>query len=332
MFPVAAWDMSSAANTEGEADADAQPIVGCALSIVKLRSMIQKLGQSDCTVLIVGETGTGKELVARAIHACSPHRNKPFIAVDCAALAPTLIESELFGHAEGAFTGARSSRQGLLEAADGGTLFFDEIGDLCLSSQAKLLRALQEHQIRRVGSLRLVALYARIIAATNYDLKQATREGTFRKDLYFRLKAVVLEVPPLRERKQDIPALIDHFLSAASQGAMKFADDALACLLAHDWPGNVRELQAALQHAVALGSGPVFTASDLPSEITHLRQPLPVEEVVRELKVSLTLRELERQAILRAVQQSRGNKILAARVLGIGKTTLYRRLKEIAGT
>ena len=277
-------------------------------------------------MLVLGESGTGKELVARSIHYLGERRNKPFVPVDCSALVPTLIESELFGYVKGAFTGALHAKQGLLESAGGGTLFLDEIGDLPIDLQAKLLRALQEHEVKPVGSNERVSISARVIAATHRDLESAVRTGAFRQDLFFRLNVVQIKLPPLRERKNDIPLLVNAFLekfSDAQRRSRTISEDAIARLIAYDWPGNVRELENAVERAVALGSGPILHVGDLPSNLQYgTQERLPDKDEF------LPLEELERRAILRALRESGGDKLAAARLLGIGKTTLYRKLKQ----
>jgi len=300
---------------------------------VKLREKIAKASAATCPVLIVGETGVGKELVARAIHDCSARRDRPFVPIDCAALVPSLIESELFGHVRGAFSGAELTRHGLLETADGGTVFFDEIGELAPGHQAKLLRTLQEREVRPVGSTRRIRLCARIIAATNQNLEEGVRLGSFRKDLYYRLNVFRIAVPTLLERRGDIPLLVAYFLQMTGKGpAPAFSDDAMACLLAYGWPGNVRELEGVVQGAAAQASGPVLEIGDLPVRIARSREALPVEQAVKELRECLTLQELERRAIERAVEKTGGNVVRAAKLLGIGKTTLYRKLKDVRAT
>jgi transcriptional regulator with PAS, ATPase and Fis domain len=253
-------------------------------------------------------------------------QNKPFVPVDCSALTPTLIESELFGYVKGAFTGAVQNKQGLLEAADSGSLFLDEIGDLPIDLQAKLLRALQEREIRPVGSNERVTISARVIAATNRDLEGAVRNGSFRQDLFFRLNVVQIKLPPLRERKTDIPLLVNAFLEKFTQTGTRIhtiSSDAMARLVAYDWPGNVRELENAIERAVALSSGPILQIADLPSNLQFgSSDRFPEKDEV------MPLEELERRAILRALRESNGDKLAAARLLGIGKTTLYRKLKQ----
>jgi DNA-binding NtrC family response regulator len=301
-------------------------LIGLSPKMQRVYRLIEKVSQHNYPVLILGESGTGKELVARSIHFSGPRKNKPIVPVDCSALVPTLIESELFGYVKGAFTGAMHNRQGLMEVANGGTLFLDEIGDLPVDLQAKLLRALQEKEIRPVGSTDRVPITVRIIAATNRDLEAAVRQGKFRQDLYFRLNVVQIKLPPLRDRKGDIPLLVNSFLekfSGPDSEPRRVSEDAMACLMAYDWPGNVRELENAVERAIALGSGPVFHVGDLPSSLQHSNgeRLLHIDEL-------LPLEELERRAILRALREAGGDKLAAARLLGIGKTTLYRKLKQ----
>jgi two-component system response regulator HydG len=303
-------------------------LIGSSPKMQRIYKLILKVSQSRYPVLILGESGTGKELVARSIHFLGPNRDKPFCPVDCAGLVPTLIESELFGYVKGAFTGALQARQGLIEAAHGGTLFLDEIAELSVDLQAKLLRALQEREIKPVGSTQRVPIDARVIAATNLDIDGAIRDGRFRKDLFYRLNVVTLKIPPLRERKTDIPLLVSQFVERFSDSLRPIkgiSDEAMARLMNYDWPGNVRELENVIERAVALGSGPVIHTVDLPSNLQVSPTPtpagLPGEGII-------PLRELEKRAILRAIEEFGGDKLLAARMLGIGKTTLYRKLKE----
>jgi two-component system response regulator HydG len=292
----------------------------------RVYKLIEKVSQHEYPVLILGESGTGKELVARSIHFLGARKNRPFVPVDCSALAPTLIESELFGHVKGAFTGAVQARQGLLEVAQGGTLFLDEIGDMPVDLQAKLLRALQEREVKPVGSTERRHIDVRIIAATNRDLETAIRTGNFRQDLYFRLNVVQIKLPPLRERKSDIPLLVTSFLEkfANPRGESRsISEEAMRQLVAYDWPGNVRELENAIERAVALGSGPIVHVGDLPSNLQY-----PSTERAPQKDELLPLEELERRAILRMLRETSGDKLAAARMLGIGKTTLYRKLKQ----
>jgi two-component system response regulator HydG len=291
--------------------------------------MIAKAAQSSHPVLVLGESGTGKEMVARAIHFSGPFRDKPFIPVDCGSLVPTLIESELFGYVKGAFTGAVQPKEGLLAMAEGGTVFLDEIGELPVDLQAKLLRAIQEKEIRPVGSTRRITINVRILAATNRDLEQAVAQGTFRRDLYFRLNVLNLRIPALRERRQDIPVLAGFFLERMMHDLGQertLSDDAMKAMLAYDWPGNVRELENCLERACAMNTGPVIHVTDLPDAIRGENGHLTIHAEDSTRIVSMS--ELERNTILSAITQLNGDKLMAARLLGIGKTTLYRKLKE----
>jgi DNA-binding NtrC family response regulator len=301
-------------------------LMGLSPKMQRVYRLIEKAGQHSYPVLILGERGTGKELVARSIHFSGPRKTKPIVPVDCSALVPTLIESELFGYVKGAFTGANHTRPGLMEVANGGTLFLDEIGDLPIDLQAKILRALQEKEVRPVGSTDRVPITVRVIAATNRDLDAAVRQGNFRQDLYFRLNVVQIKLPPLRDRKGDIPLLVNSFLekfSGPDSEPRRVSEDAMARLMAYDWPGNVRELENAVERAIALGSGPILHVGDLPANLQHSNgeRLLHGDEL-------LPLEELERRAILRALREAGGDKLAAARLLGIGKTTLYRKLKQ----
>jgi two-component system response regulator HydG len=292
----------------------------------KVYHLIAKVAVKRDPVLILGESGTGKELVARAIHSKGPWSDRPFVPIDCGALTPTLIESEMFGHVRGAFTGASHARQGLLAAADEGTVFLDEIVELPVELQSKLLRALQEHEIRPLGSNARIAVKARIVAATNQDLEAAIKRGTFRKELYFRLNVVSIKLPPLRERREDIPGLVRFFLAkhkAHLGGITGVSDEVMARLMSYDWPGNVRELENCIQRALALGSPPQIRFVDLPTNLRDfLSQPR------HDPRVLATLHELEQRAILQALEATKGDRLRAARLLGIGKTTIYRKLKE----
>jgi DNA-binding NtrC family response regulator len=301
-------------------------LIGVSPKMQRVYRLIEKVSQHNYPVLILGESGTGKELVARSIHFSGIRKAKPFVPVDCSALVPTLIEAELFGYVKGAFTGAARAKPGLMEVAENGTLFLDEIGDLPVDLQAKLLRALQEKEIRPVGSTECVSLALRVIAATNRDLEAAVRQGGFRQDLFFRLNVVQIKLPPLRERKSDIPILVNSFLEKYSEANGKtrtISEDAMSRLIVWDWPGNVRELENVIERAIALGSGPILHVGDLPSNLRHASgERLPQNDEV------LPLEELERRAILGALREAGGDKLIAARLLGIGKTTLYRKLKQ----
>src|SRR6266571_3000486 len=310
-------------------------IVGRAPEMEKLYRIIAKAAQSTHPVLILGESGTGKEMVARSIHFSGPFRDKPFIPVDCGSLVPTLIESELFGSVKGAFTGANQNKDGLLAMAEGGTVFLDEVGELPVDLQAKMLRAIQEKEIRPVGGTRRVPINVRILAATNRDLEHAVMQGEFRRDLFFRLNVLSLRIPALRERRQDIPLLIGHFLDRMTRtsGLEKMlSDEALKAMLAYDWPGNVRELENCLERTYAFTSGPLIHTMDLPREVANL----PVVEAINgngngngNGKI-IPMAELEKKTILSAITELNGDKLQAARLLGIGKTTLYRKLKDYA--
>ncbi|MGA9671214.1 MAG: sigma-54 dependent transcriptional regulator [Terracidiphilus sp.] len=313
-------------------------MIGRSAEMEKLYRILSKVAQTSHPVLILGESGTGKELVARTIHAYGPNSQKPFLPVDCGSLVPTLIESELFGYVKGAFTGANHSKDGLLVSAEGGTVFLDEIGELTLDLQAKLLRALQEKEVRPVGATHRVPIRARIVAATNRDLAAMVEKGTFRKDLFYRLNVVNLRLPSLRDRREDIPLLAAHFLDRISrEHGTKFtlSDEALRTMMRHDWPGNVRELENSVERACALSSGPILHLGDLPTGLQQQgldarKSPSAADETETEgsVPVLTTLADLERQAILGAIRRLNGDKLQAAKLLGIGKTTLYRKLKE----
>src|SRR5271169_5565375 len=304
-------------------------IVGTSAKIQDVLRMVSRLKDIRTPVLITGESGTGKELVARAIHFRGPLAPMPFIAVDCGSLVPTLMESELFGHEKGAFTGALKSKAGLFHAANGGTIFLDEIGELPLELQAKLLRVLQEKEIRPVGSNDKVAVDVRVIAATNRELEAAYRAGTFRKDLYFRLNVVTVHLPSLRERRSDIPMLAHWFLERyARGGSIQITTAAMKSLLQYDWPGNVRELENCIERAVALGDRRTIDFNDLPPSITS---GVPSDMSVDTTSSGLTttdLEDIERATIERVFEQVKGDKALAGKMLGISRATLYRKLKR----
>jgi two-component system response regulator HydG len=316
-------------------------MVGRSPEMDKLYRILSKVAQSSHPVLILGESGTGKELVARSIHANGPNAAKPFLPVDCGSLVPTLIESELFGYVKGAFTGATRAKIGLLASAEGGTVFLDEIGELPLDLQSKLLRALQEKEIRPVGSTERVPINVRIVAATNRDLAQMVERGSFRKDLYYRLNVVNLRIPSLRDRKSDIPLLAAHFLDRMTREngiSYTLSDEALHTMMDYEWPGNVRELENSIERACALSSGPVLHLGDLPTQLQNQRLDAlraaqsaashSSEQPVAAGPLITPLADMERKAILTALDQLKGDKLLAAKLLGIGKTTLYRKLKE----
>jgi two-component system response regulator HydG len=304
-------------------------VVGASRLMRELFDLVDRAARSASTILLTGESGTGKELVARAVHEASERRGA-FVAVNCAAIPAELIESELFGHTGGAFTGARQARSGLFEAAHGGTLFLDEVGELPVPVQPKLLRALQEGAVRRVGADREREVDARVVAATNRDLEAEVREGRFREDLYWRLNVIHIHVPPLRERPIDIPLLVEHFMTVACERAgrppLDVAPDTLAILTAYAWPGNVRELENAVERAVALARGARLTPEDLPERVRTTGEAASV--VARAQERRLTLRELEREYILETMRRTGGNKSRAAEMLGLDRKTLYRKLDE----
>jgi transcriptional regulator with PAS, ATPase and Fis domain len=327
-------------------------MIGQSARIRQVLRLVERLGTGRWPALILGETGTGKEVVARAIHANNPVG--AFVTIDCSSLVGPLMESELFGHARGAFTGAMQQKTGLIELAHGGTAFFDEIGELPLELQAKLLRVLQEKEFRPVGSLATRRSDFRIIAATNRDLAKEVEKGTFRQDLYYRLNVINVRIAPLRDRKEDIPALVSHFLGRYGNG-QKLTPEAMEALLSYNWPGNVRELENSVQHMVAVNSGPLLQAYDLPSGVQNYmlsrraaamavtasggaglagaiaipsRPPMMASIPTQGSHPVLPLIEVERRAILQALEYTRGDRAIAAHLLGIGRTTLYRKLKE----
>jgi two-component system response regulator AtoC len=305
-------------------------IIGTSANIQDVLRMISRLKDTRTPVLISGESGTGKELAARAIHFRGSMAQTPFVAVDCGSLVPTLMESELFGYEKGAFTGASKSKAGLFAAANGGTIFLDEIGELPLEMQAKLLRVLQEKEVRPVGSNEKVNVDVRVIAATNRDLEAAYRAGTFRKDLYFRLNVVTVHLPALRDRRSDIPMLVHHFLDRYARGEnLQVTPAAMKSLLQYDWPGNIRELENCVARAVALGDRHIIDVSDLPPAI-RMDSTSPVTTSLQDTAAISTtaLAEMERMTILRVFEQVQGDKALAGKMLGISRATLYRKLKR----
>jgi DNA-binding NtrC family response regulator len=304
-------------------------IIGNSTGIQNVLRLISRLKDTRTPVLISGESGTGKELVARALHFRGAMANLPFVAVDCGSLVPTLIESELFGYEKGAFTGALRSKQGLLQSADTGTIFLDEVGELPLEMQAKLLRFLQEKEVRPVGSNQKVKVDVRIMAATNRDLDTEYQKGTFRKDLYFRLNVVTISLPPLRERRSDIPILAAFFLERLAPGrGVQVSGNAMKAMLAYDWPGNVRELENCLERAVALGDQRIIEINDLPPAIARAEvQTEPLDSPGFSGRAT-DLEDIERATIERVFSQVKGDKALAGRMLGISRATLYRKLKR----
>ena len=300
--------------------------VGQSPDVVAIYKLVARVARLDTTVLITGETGTGKELVARAIHYASHRSERAFVVVDCTALPETLFESELFGHERGAFTGATAARRGLFETASGGTCLLDEIGELSPTLQAKLLRVLQERNLRRLGGNDLIPVDLRIIAATNRNLKKLVEEGRFREDLYYRLHVVTIAVPPLRERTDDIPLLVRHFLEKYARAAERpmplVSPETMALLTAYAWPGNVRELEHALERAVALGPSPLLLPDDLPPEVRGAAADPTAP------KSALTLEEMKRWYVAKVIADCGGNKVRAAETLGIDRRTLYRILER----
>ena len=305
-------------------------VFGCSMPMRDIQNKLERVAGANVSVLITGESGTGKELVARAIHYRGVLAKRPFVAVDCGSLVPTLIESELFGYEKGAFTGALRGKEGLFQAASGGTIFLDEIGELPLEMQAKLLRVLQEKEVRPVGSNERVKVDVRVIAATNRDLEQAYKEGTFRKDLFFRLNVVTIHTPSLRERKSDIPSLVHWFLEkSASQRVVEVAPQAMKLMLDYDWPGNVRELENCVERAVALGADDRLDINDLPPSVRSEQARVSRDPVVFVSPGnSSDLEELEKETIQRVFEQVAGDKSAAGRILGISRATLYRKLKR----
>jgi two-component system, NtrC family, response regulator AtoC len=312
------------------ADENLDGIIGNSSGIQDVLRMISRLKDTRTPVLISGESGTGKELVARAVHFRGALAQTPFVAVDCGSLVPTLMESELFGYEKGAFTGATRTKSGLFQSANGGSIFLDEIGEIPLEMQAKLLRVLQEKEVRPVGSNDKISIDVRIIAATNRDLEAAYRDGTFRKDLYFRLNVVTVHLPPLRERRSDIPVLVHYFLNRYAPTAhVQVTPAAMKSLLQYDWPGNVRELENCVARALTLGDQEIIDVQDLPPAIRtehSISQSMATEDAA---SLSTTaLAEMEKMTILRVFEQANGDKALAGKMLGISRATLYRKLKR----
>jgi transcriptional regulator with PAS, ATPase and Fis domain len=305
-----------------------EEITGSSPKIQEVLRLVHRLKDTRTPVLIVGESGTGKELIARAIHFRGSFAQRPFVAVDCGALVPTLIESELFGYEKGAFTGALKTRSGLFQAANGGTIFLDEIGEVPMEMQSKLLRVLQEKEVRPVGSNDPVRVDVRVVAASNRDLEAAYRAGTFRKDLYFRLNVVTVHLPALRERKSDIPALVRCFLDRyAPDHDVRITPSAMTCLLQYDWPGNVRDLENCIERAVALRNNNTIDVPDLPPALRGAQPFLPSQGSEPAFNTT-DLEEIERVTIQRVFEQVNGDKTLAGRLLGISRATLYRKLKR----
>jgi DNA-binding NtrC family response regulator len=301
-------------------------IIGCGPAMKRVVQLIEKTAPTDATVLVRGRSGTGKELIARALHRNSPRRDQPLVTVNCAALQETLLESELFGHEKGAFTGATQAKPGLIEVAEGGTLFIDEVGEMAPALQAKLLRVLEDGHYRRVGSIRECQANVRVIAATNRPLEEEQRAGRFREDLFYRLNVISIDLPPLSERREDIPALIEHFLTTRQLGKARHQVDADAsfALLNYDWPGNIRELANVLERAQILAENNLITLDDLPES---MQQPPAAGEA--STMSPLNLREVELQTVRTALAEANGNKVHAAKALGISRRALYRLIDKL---
>ena len=306
------------------------PLVGSSPAMLEVYKLVARVSESKSTVLLQGESGTGKELIARAIHGNSPRRDKPFVPVNCGALPDTLLESEMFGYEKGAFTGAVGTKTGLFESASGGTLFLDEVGELGQALQVKLLRVMQDHEVRRVGGTHSIKVDVRIIAATNRDLEQFVKEGKFRDDLFYRLNVVRITLPSLTERQEDIPMLAHYFLQKCATGTTTpvrgFHPDTMELLNRYRWPGNVRELENAIERAVSLSHGPLLTPDDLPVAIRQapIHADAKPESPDTTEPVCLTLEEVEKRHLVRVLKETKGNKVKASKILGIDRRTLYR--------
>lgn len=306
-------------------------IVGKSKPMQEVFDLIRRISDGPCNILITGDSGTGKELVAKAIHYNSSRKENPFIPVNCAAIPENLLESELFGHVKGSFTDAKKDKTGLFEEAEGGAIFLDEISELTPALQAKLLRVIQEREIRRVGSTKSVKIDVRIIAATNLDLDEEVKKKRFREDLYYRLNVIRINVPPLKERRDDIPLLLEYFIQRLNERFKKdikgITGDTLAFLMEHPWPGNVRELENLIERAIILAKGEFITMNDLPSELVGAKARKTSYELTTDHMVSLD--ELEKEYILKVLERTGGNKFRAAEILGIDRKTLYRKLEDI---
>jgi DNA-binding NtrC family response regulator len=340
------WSAGSVSNTQvnNPLDQDISPqefdpaprIIGDSLVMRKLLGVVERVAQSNCSVLVTGATGTGKELVARAIHDKSPRRDGPFVDINCSAIPETLIEAELFGHQRGTFTGATENRCGLFEQASGGTVFLDEVDALNLAAQVKLLRVLQERTVRRIGARANIAIDVRIISATNTDLAQAVAANRFRADLYYRLRVLPIQLPELCSRGEDVPLLIDHFLRVKAKRygnpPQRFTQEAMRLLTEYPWPGNVRELENAIEYALAVGDGEELGVDSLPLELSQVRANQNSHDLKQMLEAFMTdsvpLAEIEKRYILSVLQHFGGNQVRAAAALGIDRSKLYRRLRQ----
>ncbi|TWJ19104.1 sigma-54-dependent transcriptional regulator [Geobacter argillaceus] len=308
---------------------DFQTIIGNSSQMEKVFGIVRKVADTEASVLITGESGTGKELVARSIHAASARRDAPFIAINCAAIPRDLLESELFGHVKGAFTGAIRDKTGKFQLADGGTLFLDEVGDLPLELQPKLLRALQEKEVEPVGGTRVQKLDVRVVSATNLDIDRAIGEGTFREDLYYRLSVIPIHLPPLRERRGDIPLLIRYFCAKHNGGKVVFDKDALDAMVRYAWPGNVRELENTVERLLIMRSGDTITVGELPDKVLAGNvQQQPGAAIVRLPDEGYSLEQLEREVVVDALERNGWNQAAAARFLRIPRHTLIYRLEK----
>jgi DNA-binding NtrC family response regulator len=308
------------------AESPRHQLVGSSPAVRKVAALVEKVAATDATVLVRGPSGTGKEVVARSLHANSPRRDRPLVTVNCAALQENLLESELFGHEKGAFTGAVQAKPGLIEVAEGGTLFIDEVGEMAVGLQAKLLRVLEDGHYRRVGSTQEGRADVRVVAATNRSLEDEMRAGRFREDLYYRLNVITVNLPPLRDRREDIPELVEHFLTTRQVGPSRFRvhPDALAALVRYDWPGNVRELANVLERAQILAEGGCITPDDLPDNLVTGPPPGPGDGD----DVGPDLYRAQRRHVLGVLREAGGNKVQAAKALGISRRALYRLLEK----
>ncbi|OGU07759.1 MAG: Fis family transcriptional regulator [Geobacteraceae bacterium GWC2_58_44] len=310
--------------------ADYRTIVGSSKEMEKVFDVIRKVSDTEASILIAGESGTGKELVARSIHANSSRKNAPFVAINCAAIPRDLLESELFGHVKGAFTGAVRDKTGKFQLADGGTLFLDEVGDLPVELQPKLLRALQEREVEPVGGTKAEKLDVRVLSATNLDVDKATADGTFREDLYYRLSVIPIHLPPLRDRRKDIPVLIRHFCSKHGGEKLSFDQDALETLVRYPWPGNVRELENTVERLLIMRDSNVISLKDLPDKF--LVNGAPASAVVKLPDEGCSLEQLEREVVVAALERNSWNQTAAARFLRIPRHTLVYRIEKYSIT
>ncbi len=343
MCPTRSSETNRGAGVPGHRDLALTPIVGASARMQRLLRLVARVAPTDSTVLVLGESGTGKELVARSLHVLSSRARQPFVPVNVGALPETLIESELFGYAKGAFTGANADRAGLVEEADRGTLFLDEIGDMPLATQVKLLRTLENNEVRRIGENAPRMVDVRVVAATHRDLRALVADGRFRADLYYRLNVVQIELPPLRERREDIGLLASFFLERAARRqrrpGLEFTPAAMLLLERYDWPGNVRELENAIEHAVAVSERRRLEPGDLPAEVRAPRMlargdaPAPPVAAAKAAppaadRDAMSLEDVTREHVLRVLERHNGNTTSASKQLGISRTTMWRMLKR----